>query len=210
MIPALDAASWARQLSISREAVELYLASEVIDLHLDTFIWARSFGYDLTRRHGRAPLGGWFLGHADFPRVREAGLAAATWVITTNPLREAGERFATLLQNLKTLEELVKGQAEDLELVRTLSEYRAARTRGHHGVFVGIQGGNALDGTDDAVERLPPLSILRVTLVHLSSSRIGVTSSPLRVGPDLGLSDFGRWFARCLPIERGDRRPGAS
>ena len=73
MIPALDAASWARQLSISREAVELYLASEVIDLHLDTFIWARSFGYDLTRRHGRAPLGGWFLGHADFPRVREAG-----------------------------------------------------------------------------------------------------------------------------------------
>jgi membrane dipeptidase len=202
VIPALDAASWARQLSISREAVELYLASEVIDLHLDTFIWARSFGYDLTRRHGRAPLGGWFLGHADFPRVREAGLAAATWVITTNPLREAGERFATLLQNLKTLEELVKGQAEDLELVRTLSEYRAARTRGHHGVFVGIQGGNALDGTDDAVERLPPLSILRVTLVHLSSSRIGVTSSPLRVGPDLGLSDFGRSLVQRLNASR--------
>ncbi|MDX2093509.1 MAG: hypothetical protein SFX73_37035 [Kofleriaceae bacterium] len=32
-----DAVTWARELGISREAVELYLASDVIDLHIDSF-----------------------------------------------------------------------------------------------------------------------------------------------------------------------------
>jgi membrane dipeptidase len=202
VIPALDAATWARELSISREAVELYLASEVIDLHLDTFIWARLFGYDLGSRHRRAPLGGWFLGHADFPRVREAALSAATWVITTNPLREPTDRFQTLLENLTRLSELVAAAPEDLLLSRTLADYRAARASGRHAVFVGIQGGNALDGSPDAVERLPPLSVLRVTLLHLSNSRIGSTSSPLKLGPDLGLSDFGKQLVERLNAAR--------
>ena len=43
----VDAATWASALGISREAVELYLASDVIDLHVDTFIWTRIFGYEL-------------------------------------------------------------------------------------------------------------------------------------------------------------------
>jgi membrane dipeptidase len=202
VIAALDAATWARQLSISREAVELYLESEVIDLHLDTFIWARLFGYDLGRRHERAPFFGWFMGHADFPRVREAALSAATWVITTNPLREANERFQALLANLTRLRALVAEQHEDLRFCRTLSDYRAARQSGRHAVFVGIQGGNALDGPPDAVERLPPLDVLRVTLVHLSSSSIGSTSSPLRLGPDLGLSRFGRELVQRLNAAR--------
>lgn len=202
MIAALDAATWANQLSISRDAVELYLESEVIDLHLDTFIWARLFGYDLGRRHEHAPFSGWFLGHADFPRVREAALSAATWVITTNPLREAGDRLRALLENLTRLRELVAEQPEDLRFCRTLTDYRAARQSERHAVFVGIQGGNALDGAPDAVERLPLLDVLRVTLVHLSSSSIGSTSSPLRLGPDLGLSSFGRELVQRLNAAR--------
>jgi membrane dipeptidase len=199
---AFSADAWAKDLGISREAVELYLASEVIDLHLDTFIWERLFGYDLGALHSHAPLGGWFLGHADFPRVREAALAAATWVITTNPLREPADRFETLLRNLSHLRVLVTRQQDDLVFARTLGDYRAARERGRHAVFIGIQGGNALDGVDDAVERLPPLAILRVTLVHLSSSRIGATSSPLRLGPDVGLSRFGRELVQRLNAAR--------
>ena len=33
-----DPAGWAKRLGISREAVELYLSSDVIDLHVDSFI----------------------------------------------------------------------------------------------------------------------------------------------------------------------------
>ena len=191
MIRARDAAEWSRELGISREAVELYLDSDVIDLHLDTFIWQRLFGYDPLVRHARPPLGGLFLGHADLPRVREAGISGATWVVTTNPLRDPEDRLRALLDNLSRLSAVFAQMPEDFMLVRTLGEYRAARASGRHAAFIGIQGGNAIDATPDAIELLPPGLVLRVTLVHLSSSRIGSTSSPLRLGPDRGLGAFG-------------------
>ena len=90
-----DPGAWARALGIPREAVELYLASEVIDQHVDTFIWHRVFGYDLTRRHGAGPFGARLLGQADFPRVREAAIGGAVWVVTTNPLRPARSCHST-------------------------------------------------------------------------------------------------------------------
>jgi membrane dipeptidase len=194
----LAAGPWAERLAISREALDLYLASEVIDLHLDSFIWSRIFGYDLARLHARPPLFGWFLGHADFPRVREAGLAAATWVITTNPLKEPRDRFATLQRNLSQLEATIAAHPEDVVLVRTHADYVAARGSGRHAAFIGIQGANALDGVDDSIEQLPPLSLLRATLVHLSNSALGPTSSPLGFGKAHGLTRAGRDLVRRL------------
>ena len=55
--PLPDPAGWAEDLGISAEAVELYLASEVIDLHVDAFIWHRLFGYDLARLRAMAGQG---------------------------------------------------------------------------------------------------------------------------------------------------------
>src|SRR5439155_20920820 len=52
-----DPGAWARSLGVSREAIDLYLASDVIDLHVDSYIWAR-LGYRLDRRPGRGrPVG---------------------------------------------------------------------------------------------------------------------------------------------------------
>lgn len=201
MIEPRPAETWARELGISRAAVDLYLESEVIDLHIDTFIWQRILGYDPLVRHTRAPLGGWFLGHADFPRAREAGLAAATWVVTTNPFKEAHDRFQTLLENLERFTQTVAKFSADFSLVRTYSEYRRARENGLHGAFVGIQGGNALE-VEDSVERLPDDLVLRATLVHLSSSELGSTSSPLRLGGDRGLSALGRRLVERLNAAR--------
>lgn len=202
MIGPRDAAEWSRALGISREAVELYLSSDVIDLHLDTFIWQRTLGYDPLVRHAGPPLGGWFLGHADLPRVREARLTGATWVVTTNPLREAEDRLRALLANLARLSNVFAEMPHDFAVVRTLGEYRAARERGLHAAFIGIQGGNALDARAEAVELLPPGLVLRVTLVHLSNSRIGSTSSPLRLGPDRGLGAFGKHLIERLDEAR--------
>jgi membrane dipeptidase len=202
VIPPRDAGEWSRELGISREAVELYLGSDVIDLHLDTFIWQRLLGYDPLVRHARPPLGGWFLGHADLPRVREAGLSGATWVVTTNPLRDPEDRLRALLDNLSRLSAVFAQMPDDFVLARTLGEYRAARASGRHAAFIGIQGGNAIDATPEAVELLPPGLVLRVTLVHLSNSQIGPTSSPLRLGPDRGLGLFGRDMIERLNAAR--------
>jgi membrane dipeptidase len=196
-----DPAGWARELEISTEAVEIYLASDVIDLHVDTFIWTRIFGYDLLARHGRGPLGARFFGQADLPRLREAQLTGATWVVTTNPLRGSAGRLRATLANLRRLTSRLGEAPDEVAVVRSVAEYRTARAAGLHAAFIGIQGGNALDAPD-ALEQLPELLVLRITLVHLSSSSLGTTSSPLAGSADAGLTPLGRDFVRRLNAAR--------
>ncbi len=198
-----DPGIWARKLAISREAVELYLAGDVIDLHLDTFIWKRIFGYDILQRHGQGPTRGHFLSHVDLPRIREACLTGGTWVITTNPLRAAARRPAVFLENLRRLQGILESVPDEVTVVRNVREYRKAVASGRHAAFLGIQGGNALDRQLDDLDLIPDDLVLRVTIVHLSSSRIGVTSSPAaRSRQGEGLSGFGREFVQRLDEKR--------
>ena len=189
-------ATWARELGIPTAAVELYRESEVIDLHVDSFIWQRTFGYDLTKRH-RAPLWGAFLGQVDFPRIREAEISGATWVVTTNPLREPEDRARTFEANLNELCRMFQRVPDEFQVVHDAREYAAARAAGKHAAFLGVQGGNALDLSLSELGRLCDGRVLRITLVHLSSSRIGSTSSPMRLS-DTGLSAFGAQMVELL------------
>lgn len=195
-----DAAGWARELGISREAAELYLASDVLDLHIDSFIWQRFGVYDLRERHGHGLLGARFYSQVDLPRILEARVTGATWVITTNPARSAEGRADAFVRNVARLREIFASVSEQFAVVRNVAEYRQARAEGKHAAFVGVQGGNALDRDLDALDLIPDDVILRVTLVHLSSSRLGVTSSPMSLlaGGDGGLTDFGRDYVRRL------------
>ncbi|UCH29797.1 MAG: membrane dipeptidase [Myxococcales bacterium] len=187
--------SSAHSLGISDEAVELFRDAGAIDLHIDSFIWHRVFGYDLGRAHRGGWLGRGFFGHADFPTVLESGLGGATWVITTNPLRSARGRRRVFEKNLRALR-LLLDDAPGVTHVRTAAELRAARAAGEHGAFIGIQGGNALDESLEALDVLADRSVLRVTLVHLTASRIGGSSLP--TSSRAGLSDFGRAYVERL------------
>jgi membrane dipeptidase len=199
-----DPGAWARELGVSREAVELYLASEVIDLHVDSFIWHRIVGYDLTQRHGRGLFGASFYSQVDLPRLREAQVGGAIWVVTTNPARREGDRTGALVENVARLRAIFESVPDEVAVVRTAAEYEAARRAGKHAAFFGVQGGNALDDQADALDRVPEGLIVRVTLVHLSSSKIGTTSSPLAAlaGGEGGLSPFGVEFVRRLNKKR--------
>ncbi len=193
-----DPGGWANSLGISREAVELYLASDVIDLHIDSFIWTRIFGYDLRKRHGRGAFRGCFYSQVDFPRVLEAQLSGATWVITTNPARTSKGRADAFVENLRRLRAEMASVSDQFELVRNVAEYRRARAAGKHAAFVGIQGGNALDHAAGSLDLIEDDLVLRITVVHLSSSSLGTTSSPLAGGARVGLTDRGREFVERL------------
>jgi membrane dipeptidase len=195
-----DPGAWARKLSISREAVELYLASEVIDLHVDSFIWHRLLGRDVTRRHGKGLFGARFFGQADLPRLREAEIGGATWVITTNPLREGHDRAETLLRNVDALVRVFESVPNEVAIVRTAADYAAARRENKHAAFVGVQGGNAFDEVPEALDRVSPGLLLRITLMHLTSSHLGGTSSPL--GADEGIGRRGADFVERLDARR--------
>ncbi|MDP3273656.1 MAG: membrane dipeptidase [Deltaproteobacteria bacterium] len=195
-----DPDTWALTLGVSRTAIDLYLDCDVIDLHIEPFLWHRLVGYDMFARHGSGLFNGGFYSQTDLPRIREAQITGATWVITTNPARTAEGRAETFTRNLDELVGELSRVPDEVAVVRNTREYRAARARGVHGAFLGIQGGNALDHSLDALDRLRDDLILRITLVHLTSSRLGVTNSPASIlaGDNLGLSDFGRDYVRRL------------
>ena len=188
---------WAADLGISEEAVRLYLASDVLDLHLDSFIWNRILRWDLRKRHGGGLFGSRFYSMVDFPRVREARPTGAIWVITTNPLRSATGRARAFEKNLARLTSILESVPDDVAIVRDAAGYRRAVAAGKHAAFLGIQGGNALDapGALDTLDQ----RIVRVTLVHLSTSSLGVTS-PAQIGPDLSIAveDVQSRFGRTL------------
>jgi membrane dipeptidase len=193
--PHVAPAERARRLGVSLTALQLQDDADVIDLHVDSFIWHRLFGYDFRKRH-TAFTGGVMLSQFDLPRAREAGIDGATWVITTNPLGDARDRQAAFFENLGELSALLESPEAGARVVRSVAEYRAARAQGLHAAFVGVQGGNALAHSLEALDRLAPGLVLRITLLHLTSSRLGSTSSPL--GGSAGLSSYGKDYVRRL------------
>lgn len=198
-----DAEPLARRLAISSEAVHLTRSSDVIDLHIDTFIPVRLFGYALTKRHRRRILPGAFFGHLDIPRLLDGGLSGAMWSITTNPFRRERSRWRVFQNNLSRLGALIDRSGGVLRTVRSAAEYRTARRQGAHACWLAVQGGNCFDAV---VPFDPPAlggQISRVTLLHLTNSALGTSSSPLsQLRRDKGLTNKGKAVVEWLNQER--------
>ena len=198
----VDEGGLARALGIAREAVELHFRSEVVDLHIDSFIWSRILGYRLGQRHHGGLLGARFFNQVDIPRLLSGHVTGGVWSVTTTPLRGPEARRRTFIRNKARLVTELQ-HAGNVELVKDLRGFQAARQKGLHAAFLAIQGGNALEA--EVADGLPSLGedVLRVTLVHLSTSAIGATSSPLSsLAGGRGLTNTGREMVRALNQRR--------
>ena len=190
-----------RRLGVSREALDLCASRDVLDLHVESYVWTRVCRYDVARRHGRGILGACFLSQADLPRIKEAGFSGVVMSVATNPLRLRRARTASFLRNLSELTAAVRRAGDRFAIVADHAGYVRARSAGQVAVFLGIQGGNALDSRVGDLDLVPGNVVHRITLVHLSNSTIGTTSSPMKLS-DGGLSDFGRDFVRRMNAKR--------
>jgi membrane dipeptidase len=194
--PSPDPAAWARRLGVSREAVEIHQAAAMFDLHVESFIWSRVFRYDLARRHDRSPLGGRLLGQVDVPRLRDGGVAGACMSIATNPLRPMASRRRAVRVNVARLRRTLL--AAGAAVVEDATAFDRARANGKLACFIGIQGANAMHPDDIGSPALSAVS--RVTLVHLTRSRLGSSSAP--GGGDAGLAPEGRRMVEELRRHR--------
>lgn len=177
---------------VSRDALALYTSSDVVDLHIDSFIWTRLFGSDPRQRHSPGIMRALCFGQADLPRLRAAGVGGAVWVISTNPFRSSSGRLRVFERNVVHLAGILSSDSAEAAVVSNLAEYRAARARGAHAAFMGVQGANAFAADLDTVEAGVSRHIVLVTLAHLTSSAVAATSSPMRLfGRRRGLSARG-------------------
>lgn len=188
---------------ISRESSQILEQLNIVDLHVDGMIPHRLVGYDLNRRHEGSLTGGRFFGHLDFPRAKDNGLSGAMWSITTNPLRTGAGRWQALLNNIRSLEQQVEASDGAVVVARNYREYTAGLAKGCHVVLPAIQGGNSLSNAPSGLASLPADIITRVTLVHLTNSCYGVTSSPLSLTRrGQGLTEAGRELVADLNAHR--------
>jgi membrane dipeptidase len=95
---------------------------------------------------------------------------------------------------------LFEAAPDQWTLVRNATEHRAAREQGLHAAFLSIQGGNALDGVEDDV--LSSGAIVASTFMHLSASSLGVSSAPISMRRDKGLTAHGCAFVERLNSHR--------
>ena len=186
--------------------MELHRDSLVLDLHLDTLLWRRLFGYDVGLRHeNRIPLRP-FGFHFDLPRAEEAGLDAAVMGLVINPTelrpeliwpmkalhwweRERGVEQALLTLDL--LSELVDAHPDEISFVRRGSDILHEVERGRFVAMAGLEGAHALEGDLANLRRLYEHGLRMVGLVHFQATAAGhPMTAPEFYGE--GLTDFGR------------------
>ena len=164
---------------VTPETMDLCQNIDIIDLHLDTLIPHRLWGYNPLVRHTWKPFGRHFFFHSDVPRFVEGCLSGGMWSITTNPLRPAQNRWRIFRKNLAHLKDLCDRSQNQLFLARTYEEYQRGRALGASVVLPVVQGANAISGAPEGALSIPDHLISRMTLVHLTPSVYGNTSSPL-------------------------------
>ena len=183
------------------DARALLAETAAVDLHLDTFIPTRLYGYDIDERHDYAFRH--LIGHVDLPRAAEGGLKGGLWSITTNPFRSSSSRLRTFGRNLARLRGLID-RSPHAAWVTTATAFDAAIAQRQHAVLPVVQGANCL-GALTSFQQAGGADVVSATLVHLTSSTLGETSTPLPAkhlwGPR-GLTAQGRAVVESMNAEK--------
>jgi membrane dipeptidase len=179
------------------EARALHDRHPAIDLHADTLMWGRWFGYDLlTRHHPPLPRKA-LLGHVDLPRMREGGVGAQFFGLVSLPIlgRVRGLRRA-IDEQIDVLDQTV-ARTSAIRLAKTGADVEAARREGAASALLGIEGAHALEGDLDNLDHFARRGVRYLGLLHFSANEAGYPAYG-RGARDEGLTGWGRELVtRC-------------
>jgi len=181
--------------AVSDRAHRLYRDAIVIDTHNDLVTKILDEHYDPAVRHTPAQ------GHTDVPRLVESGITAqvlAAWVDAPYAQRGPGASFERALRYADAVHALVDAHPGALRFATTGSDVRRAKADGMVAVFLGVEGGHAIDDSLDNLRELKRRGACYLTLTWnngnaWAGSSIG--SGDTRTG---GLTPFGRDVIREL------------
>lgn len=167
----------------------------MLDLHLDTILQRRLFGYDARRRHRSWMRAQPLFGHADLPRMREAGYRGACLGVHGLPWESEGV-WRELHRQLDEIDAL--GEEPGVRRVRVPQDWRLAREAGELALGAGVEGAHMLNGSVERVSELAERGVSYLTLAHLASNSACATSWGLRADDARGLSAYGEALVRAL------------
>ena len=181
---------------VSPRALRLYRDAFVVDTHNDMPSRILEDRYDPDVRH--SPGFGPTEGHTDLPRLIESGLTAefmSAWVDAPYAATP-GASFARAMQHISTIHAWVDRHPDRLLFATTGPDVRRAKREGKIAIFIGVEGGHAIESSLDRLRDLHARGASYLTLtwnngVPWAGSSIGVDGT--RKG---GLTDFGRDVVR--------------
>jgi membrane dipeptidase len=183
---------------VSPRALRVYRDAFVIDTHNDMPSRILEDGYDPDVRH--SPGFGPTEGHTDLPRLIDSGLTAefmSAWVDAPYAATP-GASFARAMQHISAIHAWVDRHPDHLVFATTGAEVRRAKREGKIAIFIGVEGGHAIESSLYRLRELRSRGASYLTLtwnngLPWAGSSIGEDGT--RTG---GLSAFGRDVVRAM------------
>lgn len=167
-----------------------------VDLHVDSIIQQRLFGYNVRRRHRGGMRGQPFFWHADLPRMQDAHYAGACMGIHYWPWQsERGWR--EMNRQIDYLDQ-VAAQDERVLRVREPSDWLRAQQAGRIALAPGVEGAHMLNARLERVAQLAERRPAYLTLTHFSKNGAATPAMGRGANERDGLTDFGRDLIRAL------------
>lgn len=161
-----------------------------VDLHVDSIIQQRLFGYRVDRRHRAGMRGQPLFWHADIPRMIEAGYRGAMMGIHYYPW-ESERGWREMNRQIQYLDEIARSD-ERVIRIRSTTDWKRARSEGKLGVAPGVEGAHMLNGRIERVDVLAERSVAYLTLTHFSANAAATPSIGRGANESEGLTAFGR------------------
>lgn len=183
------------------EARALHDRHPAIDLHADTLMWGRWFGYDMLKRHTPPLPKKALLGHVDLPRMREGGVGAQFFGLVSLPMMGRVRGLARAIdEQIDVLDETL-ARTREIRLARTKKDIEDAAREGAASALLGIEGAHALEGDLENLDRFARRGLRYLGLLHFTANEAGFPAYG-RGARDEGLTMWGRELvARCEALD---------
>ncbi len=176
--------------TIPESVLQLHHAATVIDLHCDSLLAHLEGRRDLRCRSD--------CGHLDFPRMRVGGIDGQVFAIWVDPNKERPDGPAAfVIETLKQTARLGQEAANEVALCRSPAELAQANTSGRIAAILGIEGGHALEGDLDNLDRFFSLGIRVLTVTWCNSNELADSNADSS-RPHRGLTPLGRQAVRRM------------
>lgn len=150
---------WERALALHYDAV-------VIDGHIDTPSLMLDDGYDFGERH--QPRAG--SNHVDLPKMVEGGLDAPFFSIYVARSYGEGQRATDRALAMIAEAERQAAALDGIEMAYSAEDVLRITKSGRKAPLMGLEGGHALQGSVEVLERLAEAGIRYVTLTHSNTN----------------------------------------
>jgi len=178
---------------VGDRALRLYQGAIVVDTHNDLPTKILDEGYDPDVRH--TPGIGDGHGETDLPRLMESGLTAvflSAWVDAPYARMAPGQAFQRALRCTDSIHAFVDRHPDRLRFATTAADVRRAKAEGKVAIFIGVEGGHAIENSLEKLRELHRRGVRYMTLTWNNGNDWAGSSIGEGNTRTAGLTDFGR------------------